>query len=112
MLRDDRGAVTAEFALAIPAVLVILGVMLGGIYLSSERVALISLAGEVARLEARGDDALAAARIASATRQPTITRESDGRVLCVTATAAPRQGIFSVLNISGRGCAAALSTSG
>lgn len=106
MLRDERGAVTAEFAITIPAVLAILGLMLGGIYLSSERVALISLAGDVARLEARGDQALAATRIASALRAPTIMRESDGRVLCVTAIAAPRGGLFSVLNISGRGCAA------
>ncbi len=97
---------TAEFAITIPAVLAILALVLGGIYLSSERVALISLAGDVARLEARGDSALAAARIASAARAPQIARENDGKVLCVIATGAPRQGILAALTITGRGCAA------
>lgn len=103
--REQRGAVTAEFALTIPAVLLILGLAVGSIYLAAERVSLVSLAGEVARLEARGDTALATARIAE---QPgaTIERTNDGRLLCVTAVSRPGPGLLAAVTVSGRGCAA------
>ena len=97
---------TAEFAITIPVVLLVLGIVIGGIHLAAERVALISLAGDVARLEARGDSSLAALRIASDGRSAAIRRENDGRVLCVEATSAPRPGLLAAIQVRGRGCAA------
>ncbi|MGO3146307.1 MAG: TadE/TadG family type IV pilus assembly protein [Leucobacter sp.] len=110
--RDERGSVTAEFAITVPAVLLVLGIVIGGIHLAAERVALVSLAGDVARLEARGDSSLAASRIASDGRSPTIRREHDGGVLCVEATSAPRPGLLAAIQVQGRGCAALSAATG
>src|SRR5690606_10305228 len=95
--------------LIVPAVLLILGLVLGSIHLAAERVSLVSIAGELARLEARGDMTLAAQRLTQSGQRFSIQRENDGRVLCITATAAPQSGLLSALRVSGRGCAA-LST--
>lgn len=104
--KNEAGAITAEFAITLPAVLAVLAIVLGGVYLAAERVALVSLAGEVARLEARGDNALAATRIMSESAPPDLVRDNDGRVLCVTATASPKLGLLRGLTVSGRSCAA------
>ncbi|MFC5338004.1 TadE family type IV pilus minor pilin [Leucobacter denitrificans] len=106
LVKEDRGSVTAEFALTVPAVLLILGLVLGSIHLAAERVSLVSFAGELARLEARGDAALAAQRVSQSGSQVSIQRENDGRLLCITATASPQSGLLSALHISGTGCAA------
>ncbi len=106
LVGKDRGSVTAEFALTIPAVLLLLTLVLGSIHLAAERVSLVSFAGELARLEARGDAALAAQRISQSGSRRSIQRENDGRVLCITVTSVPQVGLLSVLNISGTGCAA------
>lgn len=102
---DERGSVTAEFALTIPAVLLVLGIALGSVHLSAERVLLVSLASDVSRLEARGDWTESAAR---ATQYPSaeLHRTTGEGVLCVTATARPGSGILSAIAISATACAA------
>lgn len=109
--QEQRGAVTAEFALTIPVVLFILGIAVGSIFLAAERVSLVSLAGEVARLEARGDSRLAATRLAA---QPgiEIARTNDGRILCITAVSRPGPGVLAAVKVSGRGCAAVAHAAG
>lgn len=109
--RDERGSVTAEFALTIPVMLLVLGLAVGSVYLAAERVSLVSLAGEVARLEARGDTVLAAARLAEHP-EAGIARTNDGRMLCVTAVSKPAAGVLAVISVSGRGCAAISSYEG
>lgn len=103
---DTRGSVTAEFAITIPAVLLVLGLVIGGVVLAAERVALTALVGDIARLEARGDIALAADRLGSFTGNPRIQRTGDSRILCVTARAGPRAGLLAAVAVSARGCAA------
>ena len=103
---DERGTVTAEFAIGVPAVLLVLGLVVGALQLSAERVALTALAGDLARLEARGDGALAEQRLARYAGTPSIERSSDGRVLCVEAEAGPRAGLLAALTVTGSGCAA------
>lgn len=103
---DERGTVTAEFAVTVPAVLLVLGLVVGAVQLSAQRVALTGLAGDVARLEARGDAGLAVARISRYVASPTISRSNDGRILCVSATTGPKAGILSALRVTGTGCAA------
>lgn len=102
----ERGAVTAEFAITIPAVLLVLGIAIGGIHLAAQRIALTSLTAEIARLEARGDHASASARIAAATGSPEITRALESDVLCVTARASPSRGLLAPLTITAISCAA------
>lgn len=103
---DERGAVTAEFAVAIPAMLLVLGLAIGAVQLSAQRVALTALAGDVARLEARGDDRLAAARIAEHPGAAKLSRSTAGGILCVVATSSPSAGLLAGIRVTGRGCAA------
>lgn len=106
LVSDTKGSVTAEFAITVPAVLLVLGLVVGGVVLAAERVALTALVGDIARLEARGDFALAAARLGSFTGNPRIERSGDSRILCVTARAGPRAGLLAAVSVSARGCAA------
>jgi len=54
-VRDERGSAVAEFAVALPAVLLVLGMVLGGIQLGSLRVRLQDAAADAARSLGRGD---------------------------------------------------------
>ena len=61
----DRGSVTAEFALVLPAVVVVLGVCLAAMQLSAQQVALQDAASSAARIVARGSGEAEAFRAAS-----------------------------------------------
>lgn len=104
---DERGSVTAEFAVVMPAILAVLALVLGGIMLAGRRIELVSASAELARLEARGDIGLAAERERRLPRGTNVSRERTGQLLCVNLRAAPGSGILSVLGISARSCAAA-----
>jgi len=58
---DDRGTVTAELAVALPAVLVVLAVCLGGVQVVTRQAALVGAASAAARSVARGDSSNATA---------------------------------------------------
>ena len=103
---DERGSITAEFAITVPAVLVVLAVIVGGVQLAGQQAGLTALAGDLARLEARGDSALAAARLRSFGGQPVVERHETGGVLCVTARASPRSGLLAAVTVTASGCAA------
>jgi hypothetical protein len=53
---DDRGSVTAEFATAIPAVLVVLACCLAGFQVAGQQLRLQDAAAGAARALSRGDD--------------------------------------------------------
>lgn len=106
LVADSRGSVTAEFAITVPAVLLVLGLVVGSVQIAAQRVSLTALAGDLARLEARGDSALAAARLESFSGDPRISLDGDGRVLCVTASSGPKAGLLATLSVTGHGCAA------
>lgn len=103
---DDRGSATAEFAVALPAVLAVLALVLGGIMLAGRRIELVSAAAELARLEARGDRALAADREQRLPRGIRVLRDRDGALACVNLSAAPGAGLLSLIEVSARSCAA------
>ncbi|MGR4009394.1 pilus assembly protein [Leucobacter sp. 1207-22] len=105
-LREERGSVTAEFALTLPMVLLVFGIVVGGVSMVAYRTGLTGLAGAVARLEARGDAELAAQLIAQFPARPDISRERRGELLCISAAASPGTGLLSMLRLSARGCAA------
>ncbi len=110
--KDEQGTVTAEFAVALPAVLVVLGLVLGGVTLVTQRLSLTSAAGDVSRLEARGDHDLAAARLEALPGNIDVERNETGGLLCVTLRAAPGRGILSELAITARACAARSGVAG
>ena len=103
---DTRGSVTAEFAVTIPAVLLILGVVIGSVQIAAARVSLTALAGELARLEARGDTVLAEARLESFTGNPEMERSAASGVLCITVRGQRGGGVLSAFAATGYGCAA------
>jgi len=62
---DQTGSAVAEFAVALPAVLLVLGMVLGGIQLGALQVRLQDAAADAARSLGRGDPSAAlAARLA------------------------------------------------
>ena len=65
IMADERGSAVAEFAVALPAVLLVLALMLGGIQLGALQVRMQGAAADAARSLGRGDPASAvAARLA------------------------------------------------
>lgn len=79
--RDDRGSVTAEFAAALPAVIVCLALCFGAVQAAAQQVRLVGEASTAARLLGRGDRPPAPASGASQQVQ-----KEEGTV-CVTMTA-------------------------
>lgn len=102
---DERGGVTAEFAVVLPAILLIIGLVIGATMLSASRVAHVSAAYDLARLEARGDHALATERRKDLPPGATAATTTDGNLLCVTVTSNPGRGVLSAITLSATGCA-------
>nr|WP_244304498.1 TadE family type IV pilus minor pilin [Leucobacter viscericola] len=105
-MADERGAVTAEFALVLPAVVIVLGLVIGGILLATHRITLVSLAGEISRAEARGDTDAANAVLARVGSDVTIHRSEDGVLHCVSLRSSPASGLLSRITIAASSCAA------
>lgn len=62
---DDRGSVAAEFAVALPAVVLVLGVCLGGVGVGSQQLRLQDAAAAAARGLGRGASAAEVATTAA-----------------------------------------------
>ena len=105
VLASERGTVTAEFAVVLPAVLIVLGVVISGIVLAAHRLTLVSLSGEIVRLEARGDEGAAAQLLDRAGSDVDVARDAPGPLHCVTLTSHPARGILSGIGVSARSCA-------
>ncbi|WP_205879402.1 TadE family protein [Leucobacter triazinivorans] len=106
-LGDDRGSVTAEFAIVMPAVLVVLGLAIGGILISAHRIALVSLAAQVARLEARGDADLARSALEAWNGSSVeVDRSRQGGLHCVTLRSHPGEGLLAGIRVETLACAA------
>ena len=82
----ERGAVAAEFAVALPAVLIVLALGVGALGTAATMLRLQHAAIEGARLLGRGDDAGASAALSAAGGTMTVSR-GDGLV-CVASSAA------------------------
>ena len=106
-LVGDRGSAAAEFAVALPAVLLVLATMLGGVQLGTLQLRLQDAAADAARSLGRGDSAPALASRIS--RQAPSARWSVTRpagLVCVhlAASAAPPAGVLG-LSASATSCA-------
>jgi Flp pilus assembly protein TadG len=103
---DDRGSAVAEFAVALPAVLLVLATVLGGVQLGALQLRLQDASADAARSLGRGDSAsFLASRIARQApgARSSVTR-SDGLV-CVhlVASPAPPAGLLG-LAVSATSC--------
>ena len=103
---DERGTVTAEFAIVVPAVLAALGLVIGGIYVAAHRITLVSASAEIARSEARGDAELAQKHLDSLGDRVEIERVEDGVLHCVTLRSRPGGGPLARIAVESRSCAA------
>lgn len=102
---DDRGSVAAEFAITVPAVLVVLLVGIAALSTGAHSVRLQDVASDAARLAARGepDRAREFARAAGAA----ILIEHHGDIVCAVLESPVRVGPLPALGLTlhGRGCA-------
>ena len=101
-VRDDTGAAAAEFAVAMPAVLLVLVVVLGGVQAGALQLRAYDAAADAARAWGRGDDVGAVtARLAGQVPGASVSRSARGDLVCATVTARARLGIV----VTGWACA-------
>lgn len=101
----DRGAVTAETAVAIPAVILVLVASLQGLGAATLLLRAQDAAADAARSLARGDpDGAAAAQTAAAVPGGGLRSDRAGGLVCATVTVRPR--ILSIpIGLDARSCA-------
>jgi Flp pilus assembly protein TadG len=98
----EAGTVAAEFAVAVPAVMLVLACCLGSVQLASQQVRLQDAAAVAARATARGDPVDVGRLVPGASA----AIESGGELVCVTATV-HGPGLFGALTLTARSCALA-----
>lgn len=103
----DRGAITAEFAVVAPAVLLLVGACLATLAVSTEAIRLADAAGIAARAIGRGDEGFAADAVARLVPGAVLSVEH-GDMVCVRLEHAVSWGpLREVVPLSAHGCAAA-----
>jgi hypothetical protein len=80
----DRGSVTAEFAIALPAVILVFACCLSGLQVAGSQLRVQDAAAAAARSLARGEPASVAARLVPGAA---VSRHDDGDLVCATVTA-------------------------
>ncbi len=101
---DDRGSVVAEFAVALPAVVLVLALGAGALAAGSRQVRLQDAAADAARLSARGESAARVhAAVSSALPGAAASIQERGDLVCVTASAT----VLLNLRITADACALA-----
>lgn len=86
--RGDRGSVTAEFAVALPAVMLVLVLGVSALSAAGRQVRLQDAAADAARLVGRGEDpARAGSSVAAAVTGAAADIEFRGELVCVHASA-------------------------
>ncbi len=106
-LTGQSGSVTAEFAIALPSVVLVLAFCLAAIQLASQQIRVQDAAALTARSIARDDEpsASAAGRLVPGLA---ITRWTLGELECVTATAPAAGGPIGLLGLELRASSCAL----
>lgn len=86
--KGDRGSVTAEFAVALPAVVLVLALGVSALSAAGRQVRLQDAAADAARLVGRGEDpARAGSAVAAAVTGAAADVEFRGELVCVHASA-------------------------
>jgi Flp pilus assembly protein TadG len=98
LLGDEHGGVTAEFAIALPAIMLVLAFCLAAMQLASVQIRVQDAAALAARSIARDDEA-SLALAAQLVPGVTFARSQRGELVCVTAVAPAAGGATPVLGI-------------
>jgi hypothetical protein len=102
--RDEAGTVTAEFAIILPAVVLVLGCALGAIGLGGEQLRLQGAAFDAARLLGRGD-AGALERVHAVAQDARLGVRSSGSLICADVSATVALGVLSGIVLNASACA-------
>lgn len=100
---DDRGSVTAEFAAAVPAVVLVLAFALGALQLAGEQLRLQAAVSDAARSAGRGDPF--DGQIEQVSVQAIVRRDDRGNLVCVQAAVPASLGILVGITLSATSCA-------
>jgi len=104
---DDTGGAAAEFAVALPAVALVLAVCLGGVGAGAQQLRLQDAAADAARGLGRGEGAAdVTARASRAAPGVSLERVREGELVCVRLTA-PARGPLALagLDLRAESCA-------
>jgi len=93
VLGDDRGSVVAEFAVALPAVALVLLLGAGALGATARQVQLQDAAADAARLASRGEEHRVQQVVASAVAGATAEVSHQGDLVCVRAAAGALLGV-------------------
>ncbi|MEH3088702.1 MAG: TadE family type IV pilus minor pilin [Microbacterium arborescens] len=86
--RDERGSVTAEFAIVVPAALLVVLLAVAALAAAGTQIRLEHAAAQAARLLARGEDEARAQRtVAAAVPGAALGFSDDGDLVCAEVTA-------------------------
>lgn len=83
-MNSERGSVTAEFALALPAVMLVFACCLAGLQVAGTQLRVQDAAAAAARSLARGDPTAVVSRLVPGA---TLSRHDDGDLVCATVAA-------------------------
>lgn len=105
--RADRGSVVAEFAIALPAVLLVFLVLMSGIQVGALAVRLSDAAADAARGLARGDSSAAVSeRLAVQVPGASLQHRAEGELVCAELTLTPSgAGGLLGIRLAARSCA-------
>ncbi|WP_394289485.1 TadE family type IV pilus minor pilin [Microbacterium sp.] len=103
MIRDERGSATAEFAVVVPAVVVVLALAISALGVGGRQVRLEQGAAQAARLAARGDSVESVERALDIEGLHT-ARSRSGDLVCVRLTA-PAGAVLPLPDLRARSCA-------
>jgi Flp pilus assembly protein TadG len=103
-IRDEAGTVTAEFVVALPAVVVVLVVAMAAMSLVGEQVRLQGAVAGAARLLGRGDPG-AAAMVEQVAAGGKLTVSRHGSLVCADAQVPGSLGPLVPITIAARSCA-------
>lgn len=105
--RGDRGSTTAEVAVALPAVVIVLAACLGGLGLASTQLRAQDAAADAARLLGRGEPEAAAGQlVARSVRGGTLSVSRPDDLVCATVVVEQRL-LMVPLRVEGSSCALA-----
>ena len=98
---------TAEFAMVLPAVMLVLAFAAGAVQIGAAQVRLTDAAADAARLVGRGEsESRAASRVQDAVGGAALAVSRDGLLVCVTARASVTLGpLAGAIDLDARGCA-------
>lgn len=109
MRASERGSVAAEFAVAMPAVILVLATALGGVQLAGLQLRAQDAAADAARSYARGDPSgVVSARLARQVPGAGVSRYGRGDLVCARVTVSPTGPIARFgIRVSASSCALA-----